>query len=186
MARAPSGDRMRAFSQSSTFISPTHHLHAIPTSPVAVNASSFGGEPLTTHLHIPQSSSSAGNHFSLPPTSGVTVIDTRAVRANQKVLSPTISVILPSLNNTLGSVPYDHGTSVPVNLSSSQSRSWLMVPLCSNVYPYRLFDHRASSAVELRFGFPLQQTKPNYQPQAECPPIPPRTTAFTLAATTTM
>ena len=116
---------MRAFSRLYTFTSPTHHSHTTPASAIAVHASSFEGEPLTTHLDIPQSSSSATNHFSLPPTSGVTAIDTRTVRAHQKVLPRPISVTLPSLNITLGSVPYDYGSSVPVHLSSSQSRSWL-------------------------------------------------------------
>ena len=148
MAQAPNGDRMHAFSQPSAFISPTHPLHAIPASPVAVNAS-FEGEPLTTHLNIPQSpSSSASDHFSLPPTSDVTVIETCASLANQRVSARPISAIFPSLNIALGSVPYDHGSSVPVHLSPSQSRSWLTVPLCSNAHPYRPVDHTASPAVE--------------------------------------
>ena len=175
MALTPSGDRMRAFSQPSTFISFTHPLRAIPASAVAVNASSFAGEPLTTHLNIPQSSSSTNNHFSLPPTSYVTVIGPCATLANQKVLTHPISAILPSLNITLRGVPYDQGSSVPVSL---QSHSWPTVLLCSNVRPHRLFDHTASPVVEPRFDFPLHRTKPNYQSQAKCPPIPPRTTTM--------
>ena len=186
MARTPNGNRMRAFSQPFTVSSPIHPLHSIPASAVAVNASSFAGEPLTTRLSIPQSSSSASDQLSLPQTSDVAVIEPCATRANQRVLGRPISAILPSLDTTLESVPYDHGSSVPVHLSSSQSRSWLTVPLCRNVYPYRLFDHTTLPAVEQRFGFPLHRVKPNYQPHEKCRPVPHWTTAVILAPTTTM
>ena len=165
-------------------MSPAHHLHSIPASAVAVNTS-VAGEPFTTHLNIPQSSSSsAGNYFSLPPTSDVIVIETCATRANQTGLAHPISAILPSLNITLGSIPYNHGSSVPVHLSSSHSCLWLTVPLCSNVHPYRFFDHTAPPVVEPWLGFPLHRVKPNYQPQAKCPPVPHWTTTVTLAPTT--
>ena len=102
-----------------------------------------------------------------------------------RVSAHPISAIFPPLNITLGSVPYDHGSSVPVDLSSSQSRSWLTVPLCSNVYPYRPVDHNASPAVEPWFGFLLHRVKPTYQPHTKCRPVPHWTTAVTPAPTTT-
>ena len=185
MARTPSGARMPAVSQPSTVFADTYPLPVIPASAIAVSASSSAGELLATHLNIPQSSSSgASNPFSLPVTADVTVIENYAARANQNVPACPIPAILPSFNTNPRSAPY--GSSASVILSQSQSLSyancsWLTAPHCSNVYPYRLFDHPVA---EPRFGCPLHQTMPNYRLHEKYSPVPHRIIAVTLAPTT--
>ena len=188
MARTPSGDHMPAFSQPSNVFASTYPFPVIPASVIAVSASSSAGEVPTTHLNIPQPSSfSSSNPFSLPTTVDVTVIGNYTDRANQKVparpIPAVLPTVLPSLSTDSRSAPY--GSSASVSQSRSQSlsfanRPWL-TPHCSNVYPYRLFDHPVA---EPRFGCSLYQTIPNYQLHEKYPPVPYRITAVTLAPTT--